>query len=594
MKLVQDIGRRLADKPVTIIIQDGTPSTNGRIITLPFEEDSFTACSIAAHEGAHIRFGTIFNSSIAELICVRNPELGHICFNIFEDYRVERLFLAQVFPGFADELLNYALNLRPKDMKIRDTIKNSLYQAYIYLLDPTKVDYENTIDIFIDVDRSKGIVDTYKTVESSILAATILAEAISKHYKPLEGPSPRGRKSSSKKETSGESGKGASIVGESEKGEKGGSSSKAGSTTESLKDLEGERFDDVPTIDPKTTIGSEKEAEEIEKTVKDYLASKGDKVRLAKVVEKLKKERAELEDKLEKMKDTGMKPEYEYSFQAVEENPQHSDSDSEYRTIMERNAAVIQKVRSMVSIIKLKTEQVRGGRNPHSRLQRHDLYRLQADPTFQNIYAKQKLSCGAEIIFLLDQSGSTHRNGAREILQEMTVILNESLKGTAISYAFLGFGAVEGRDIIEQRNLKKFNSKLDTTIFNSNDGYEGNGYGENRDSASIEYCIKYFRNSTPIKILVVCSDGTPYHSGTTYGETEISVPATKRAVENAEALNVKVFAFGPRNTERYYNKMYDKIVLVDDFKDMPRGVYELVRKIGAEINLYAKTHGLAL
>jgi len=104
VKLLKIVTKRVANKKIHEIF-DGTPRTDGFNVWLPINTPAYSfdeKVGIAAHEAAHIRFKTVFGTSIHVLICPENPLIGHAVLNILEDARVETLLKATYYGFWMD------------------------------------------------------------------------------------------------------------------------------------------------------------------------------------------------------------------------------------------------------------------------------------------------------------------------------------------------------------------------------------------------------------------------------------------------------------------------------------------------------------
>nr|MDO8111763.1 hypothetical protein [Candidatus Sigynarchaeota archaeon] len=106
LKLLKIVTKRVANKKIHEILDGIPPRTDGNDVWLPLSSPQYSfdeKIGIASHEAAHIRFKTIFGTTIHELLCPENPMIGHAVLNILEDARIEAL-LKTTYYGFWMEL----------------------------------------------------------------------------------------------------------------------------------------------------------------------------------------------------------------------------------------------------------------------------------------------------------------------------------------------------------------------------------------------------------------------------------------------------------------------------------------------------------
>ena len=83
---------------------------------------------------------------------------------------------------------------------------------------------------------------------------------------------------------------------------------------------------------------------------------------------------------------------------------------------------------------------------------------------YDRVFKTKTQKYGANIMFLIDESGST-RYGCIQTERKTMIILAEALKNTRINTMVMGFGAKHGRDIICERVYKEFNKSPKYAIF---------------------------------------------------------------------------------------------------------------------------------
>lgn len=101
LKLLKIVTKRVADRKIHEIF-DGFPRTDGMNVWLPISDHTISfdeKIGIASHEASHIRFHTVLDTSIPEMVCPENPRIGHAIVNLLEDARIE-ILLKRIYYGF--------------------------------------------------------------------------------------------------------------------------------------------------------------------------------------------------------------------------------------------------------------------------------------------------------------------------------------------------------------------------------------------------------------------------------------------------------------------------------------------------------------
>jgi hypothetical protein len=207
MRAIKVVAMRVANSPLDDIL-DGIARTDGKKIWLPFKEKKFgypDLIGIAAHEGSHVRFKSIFDPSIPEKVCPENPSLGFLVLNLFEDTRVDYL-LKETYPGFWMELK--ALNKRiitdlMEKIAVMDANILSTDNAYDFLikityflvqgqenllLDPSMRNEDGKFkfamkllgEFWTEVKKALEYLYSYPTFHSTVIVASTFIEELKK------------------------------------------------------------------------------------------------------------------------------------------------------------------------------------------------------------------------------------------------------------------------------------------------------------------------------------------------------------------------------------------------------------------------------
>lgn len=253
--------------------------------------------------------------------------------------------------------------------------------------------------------------------------------------------------------------------------------------------------------------------------------------------------------------------------------------DKTYQNIRSKYFPIIYKLRSKFAPIKKSQSLIRGQRRGY--ISGRDLSQVKASKgNFNRPFKRKQLSRGAQLILLIDESGSM-RGSRIEMAKSAAIILAEALKNSKIEFSIIGFGAKSSQLVICEKIYKDFgetpNSEKIGTIGISNQ------FIQNRDGTSfrmvIERRILKFGPSLPI--LLILSDGEPCHGGTPYCGSG-AVNDTKKAIEEIVRKRIKVFALsidsrGASYLETIYGK--DHYQIVADLSELPSKLIKLVSNI---------------
>ena len=169
------------------------------------------------------------------------------------------------------------------------------------------------------------------------------------------------------------------------------------------------------------------------------------------------------------------------------------------------------------------------------------------------------------------------------LAKKSTIILAEALKNTRIDFAVIGFSAMGGQNKIVEKNYKAFNEPVNPHKMGSI--WVSETSPENRDGTSMLVARRHFKalqNRCPI--MIVISDGEPYHGGTDYvGETAVAMTS---AAVNAVKQSVRLFALSiDKQGENYLERIYgkDHYFVVKQGCDVTRVLVFLVKSIAAAL-----------
>jgi len=533
--LVRSIALRVANRDVVVnIVKEQTAYTDGKTITVGEVGTLFTTTSLAAHEGAHIRFGTKCNEKVLRHISHDYPSLAKMVLNVFEDYRVNSLN-ERIYKGFVDELRTYGKSLTCKIPE--DKLTNTMLQMTNYLEYKDSYIKDNTYDIWERVDGAVKLVNKYLAFASSVIASKIVVDELLDHFD--KDPEPKTTKS--------EAGRG--------KG---------------------------PGKTKMPTMGTSKDSKRAMDIVKDYEAGVGgDFKRLDKATKRLTEARKKILDELRKMRTVpkAADPLYVKTGVKVKSIPLESCGAGEpYADVVSGNRDLIKSLRREFKRIMLSTNEGRGGRR--GRISTRDIPRfVTSEGKFDKVFKVDRNSYGANLMIVLDESGST---GGPKINKEreLVITLMEALKGTAINTCVIGFGAYPSKKEISEHIYKEFSETLDEKKIDKIN--INRGYFENRDGDSFEVASKHFAlTNHKNSMMIVVSDGLPSHGGTGYSGIE----ATKMSVRALRNSGIKLHSVGidiyhPEQFREIYD---DKDYTLIELEALGGQVISMVRELANSV-----------
>jgi len=193
---------------------------------------------------------------------------------------------------------------------------------------------------------------------------------------------------------------------------------------------------------------------------------------------------------------------------------------------------------------------------------------------------------GVDVLLLIDQSGSMkERDSSCNLRKDFQAILaaaafQKTLETNVnIKTAIIGFSAVRSELVVNHYLYKKFDEKFNLTKLCRLIGSD-----ENRDGTSIRFAGQYLLNygrAHSKKILIVVSDGAPWHGGTKY-EGLAAIEDTKKAINEVKAQGIVVFGLGINITDKAketYHYMYGTQVTFMDTAKLTNVIIELARLI---------------
>jgi nitric oxide reductase activation protein len=109
------------------------------------------------------------------------------------------------------------------------------------------------------------------------------------------------------------------------------------------------------------------------------------------------------------------------------------------------------------------------------------------------------------------------------------------------------------------------------------------GYEENRDGTSFKSIARrHFKNTqNNALIMIVISDGKPYHGGTSYIKN-IGIRLTENAVKSLQQMNINMFALSiDPEGNNYLGSIYgkEKYIVLIDLSQLNKKVINLVTNI---------------
>ncbi|WP_371803850.1 cobaltochelatase CobT-related protein [Candidatus Lokiarchaeum ossiferum] len=256
----------------------------------------------------------------------------------------------------------------------------------------------------------------------------------------------------------------------------------------------------------------------------------------------------------------------------------HSPEKS-YQNIRSTYFPIIYKLRSKLAPIKQSQSLIRGQRRGY--ISGRDLSQVKASRgNFNRPFKRKQLSRGAQLILLIDESGSM-RGSRIKMAKSAAIIIAEALKNTKIDFSIIGFGAKSSQMIICEKIYKDFRESPNSEKIGSIG--ISNQFIQNRDGTSFRMAVerRILKFGPQIPILIILSDGEPCHGGTSYCGQH-AIIETKKSVEDILRKKIKVFALsidshGGSYLEAIYGK--DRFQIVENLAELPNKLIKLVSNI---------------
>ena len=328
-------------------------------------------------------------------------------------------------------------------------------------------------------------------------------------------------------------------------------------------------------LDELAKAKSLKELDEIREKKKDFIEELDEKIKEA-MKELEEREEKEKEESKKRLREAFMKkPEKErplrknldiYEEEKVNETKIFDkkqlqvtngikDPLKRYNKIVQNNQGLIRRLESRFSEIKKGDGYRPNERN--GRLSRKNLSRyVTSNYDYDRVYDKKDTEQeGANLLIVLDESGSMSGSRIYHAFESL-VILTEALKGTKINFAIVGFSAYYTKTEILHKVYKDFSEpSLPEKIGCVNIG----GAKENRDGTSFKFLFDQFLVGLPNPLMLIISDGSPWHGGTSY-TNESGISHTKDAVSYIRKNKAFVYTLfiGGSDKEYTLKRMYGK------------------------------------
>ncbi|MCQ2974488.1 MAG: hypothetical protein MJ211_06720 [Bacteroidales bacterium] len=184
------------------------------------------------------------------------------------------------------------------------------------------------------------------------------------------------------------------------------------------------------------------------------------------------------------------------------------------------------------------------------------------------------------VLFLLDGSGSMLGERNRAVI-ETSIILHEVLYFQNIEHCFIEHRAIGLEPQIEINILKGLN---DDEKFKYN-LLKNNASDCNRDSLALVWAEKYLQENANCdhKIIIVLSDGIPYHPYDNY-VPPISVQDLTNTVKKIEKRGIHIFAIALDNNDEKFEtyhvlkEIYPQTISCTNLKTLPSKLFRIISK----------------
>ncbi|MHA1727628.1 MAG: cobaltochelatase CobT-related protein, partial [Promethearchaeota archaeon] len=209
---------------------------------------------------------------------------------------------------------------------------------------------------------------------------------------------------------------------------------------------------------------------------------------------------------------------------------------------------------------------------------------------------------GVKLLILIDESGSmmgdyvdaprTSTDGCSDgyspifIAKRSAIILAEALKGTRVRFGVVGFSAVGKELKIVEKVYKRFDESINTESLGAI-GISDFCF-ENRDGTSFSIAVKHHFKSMQgdVPIMIIISDGVPWHAGTSYVGKNAR-DRTSQSVQALKQVGIKMFALSiDLHGDQYLKNIYGRrnYVVLKQPKDITEKLVNLVSNIAASLN----------
>jgi len=255
-----------------------------------------------------------------------------------------------------------------------------------------------------------------------------------------------------------------------------------------------------------------------------------------------------------------------------------------YQEITRKNRAIIVRLKNIFSTLKIEEieeDDLLSGEINVDVLHEAAASRYRKRDVFKE-YEQHKIP---KMLFLVDLSGSMDgRVGASstriQLVREMCIIVSEALKDFT-DFGIMGFTAKQRMDEVAHFWFKEFGKPVNVKALESID--TPMTYSENRDGYSIRYAAEVAKNNGA-EILVVISDGAPFHGGTSY-VSERAREDTRKAIIEARRKGLRVCGIifeeeKERWMENIYGPSFFVCPTVDSFR---KGLLRLVKSMFMEV-----------
>ncbi|MHA1333249.1 MAG: VWA domain-containing protein [Candidatus Odinarchaeia archaeon] len=591
-----------------VFVYDGEPPrTDGKCMYLPLrKEDWLILMGLGQHEAAHLRFSNfkIFKEAVERLSLVSGKDMEIVKFviNLFEDYRIEKLF-SEIFLGAR----RYFKMIYKKFVSERGKPKSVMHKIFYDVIDTL---YDKACDSV--AMNCKKIIDKNMTFASVLKASEILLrylpneifdEQIFGKFCNEMSDGAKSRLVSQKelkvirknKATKGhkkedhDKGKGHEDE-RMDDGEEDSSSDERRSKNEKKimpkrkRNTKGQKDESKDDSDETISAIDDKILKRMRKKIKDYVESEKRKMMERDSDKKIKEEKSLKQHitatKKFERKGLVLKHKIIKKLKGINFYTSYSTVVRKYNEIIKNNSSLIQVISSQLSHLRMSKMKCYAN---SGRLRMNRAISKVASQGAQSslMFQREVSNYGVDVLLLVDQSGSMSGNKI-EKAKEAVIVFSEALKRVPnVNFAVYGF-ATEPWEPVHTIYTIQYKA-MDEPVENCKKVAAMRTYIGNRDGFHFRVAGDILLNQGKIgnkKVLIILSDGVPCDNCTNY-VFRVAFEDTQKALNELRQKGIYVFALGV-GVEKTWKKLYGNygaIIKENDIKTPLLRLVSLIQKM---------------